>query len=87
MMKENDVKVQKDLSSQVKVTEAQINQIHSITQKQTDITESMSALQSSVLEKLRKQENQLEKENENLQEEHEDWLDKVRKAKKQNKEK
>jgi FtsZ-binding cell division protein ZapB len=47
----------------------------------------MSALQSSVLEKLRKQENQLEKENENLQEEHEDWLDKVRKAKKQNKEK
>jgi FtsZ-binding cell division protein ZapB len=47
----------------------------------------MTALQSSVLEKLRKQENQLEKENENLQEEHEDWLDKVRKAKKQNKEK
>jgi len=47
----------------------------------------MTALQFSVLEKLRKQENQLEKENENLQEEHEDWLDKVRKAKKQNKEK
>ena len=44
-------------------------------------------MQKPFLEKLKKQESQLEKENENLLEEHEEWQDKVRKAKKQNIEK